>query len=121
VILTCWLIDATTQRRREIGAGLLALAFLGQIVAFVAIARRFGMGRVEGLNIVDWLTRPRWEPGLPPGLLLAGFLVAALGLLAIGVRALLATPPVPSPVPPLADVTAVAPRAGTSGTESGHG
>jgi hypothetical protein len=114
VILTCWLIDVTTPRRRLAGAAMVALVGVGHVAAFVAIARRFGMSRVEGLNIVDWLTRPRWEPGLPPGLLLALFVVGAVGLTVICAASLLA------PAPP-EDVTSVAAGAGTPGTATGHG
>ncbi len=96
VILACWLVDATTARRHAIGIGLAAVAFTGQVVAFVAIGRRLGMGRVQGADVLDWVVRPRWEPGLPPGLLLAGMVLAAGGLLALGVHAMSDRPPRPA-------------------------
>jgi hypothetical protein len=115
VILTCWLVDAATPRRRAIGIGMVGVAFVGQLAAFVAIGRRLGMGRVTGTDVLDFVLRPRWEPGLPPGLLLAGMVVACVGVVAIAVAAMR-----PEPADP--DVATAGPAAiGTAGAESPHG
>jgi uncharacterized membrane protein len=97
VILACWLVDATATRRRAVGAGIICVAFAGQVGAFVAIGRRLGMGRVQGADVLDFVIRPHWEPPFPPALLLAGMIVAATGVAALAIRATLrdVEPPMP--------------------------
>jgi hypothetical protein len=114
VILTCWLVDASTARRRAMGIGMVSIAFAGHVVAFVAISRRLGMGRVDGANVLDFVFRPRWEPGLPPALLLAGMVVAAGGVLALGIQAMRRAPEPTSGSP-------AEPAATVPGTEPAHG
>ena len=92
VILTCWVVDAAEIRRRAIGAVMVAAALLGQLVAYIAISRRLGMVRVEGLDVLDFVLRPRWEPSYPPALLLAGMVLAVVGLLVLAVPAAAARP-----------------------------
>ena len=89
VILSFWLVEAATRRRRAIGAGIVGATLVGQLVAFVAIGRKLGMGRVAGTNVVDYLVRPRWEPGFPPLLLLVGMVVAVIAIGALLVPAAL--------------------------------
>ncbi len=105
VILAFWLVEATTARRRAIGAGLVGATLVGQLVAFIAIGRKLGMGRVDGNDLLDYLVHPRWEPGFSPWLLLAGMIVAVAGLAAILIPAALRDDePVPDPVDPSASL-----------------
>jgi hypothetical protein len=99
VIRSCWLVDAVSSRRRVTSAVFVGVALAGHVVAFVAIGRRLGMGRVEGLDVLDFVLHPRWEPGLPPALLLAGMIVAAAGVAAIVIPSVLRdSEPLPHPV-----------------------
>lgn len=89
VVLAGWMVDAASARRRAVGAGIVGVTLVGQVVAFLAIGRRLGMGRVEGLDVLDFVLHPRWEPGLPPGVLVAAVVVAVVGIAACTIPAML--------------------------------
>lgn len=105
VILCFWLVDAATRARRTLGAAIVTLALAGQVIAFVAIARRLAMGRVSGANFLDYFSDALWEPGLPSWLLLGAFVVAVVGLGAIVVPAVLAPRGAEEPVEAAAQAT----------------
>ena len=102
MILACWLVGATSVLRRRVGAAFVAIALAGHVVAFIAISRRLGMGRVQGLDVLDFVLHPRWEPGLPAGLLLAGMVVAVVGVGVIAIPAVLRDAGTAAPVMPTA-------------------
>jgi len=70
---------ARLDRAARVGVVLLAAA---QVVAFVAVARRVGMGDPSGWEVLDFVTRPVWSPPLPPALGLAAFTAGMVTLAA---------------------------------------
>ncbi len=77
---------------RTFGATAIGFLLVGHVAAYMAIGRRLGMGVVSGNNILDYVIRPRWEPGLPSGVLLAVMTLVVLALGAMFIPLLLRAP-----------------------------
>ena len=56
------------------------LLLAAQVAAFVAAARRVGLGEPRGRNPFDYLAGAPWGPPLPAGVLLAAFVAATVSL-----------------------------------------
>lgn len=81
VIAAFGLIDRPPRGVRIFGVVTVVLVLLGQLGARIAMARTLAMGVVRGNDIFDFITKPLWEPGIPP---LALFVVAVVVLAGIG-------------------------------------
>lgn len=97
VIAAFGLVDRPGRGLRIFGATAAVLLLLGQIVARIAVGRTLGMGTVRGLDVFDYLTDPRWEPGVPPFLLLLVAVGVAVGIGALVIPSML-RPPAAAPV-----------------------
>lgn len=98
VIAAFGLIDRPTRGLRAFGVGTAAAVLLGQLGARIAFGRTLGMGVVRGADILDYITSPRWEPGVPPLLLLVVTGLVLIGIGAVVVPTIL-RPPTDAPVP----------------------
>lgn len=58
----------------------IVLLLAAQVAAFVAAARRVGLGAPRGWNPFDYLAGAPWAPPLPAGVLLAAFVAATAAL-----------------------------------------
>jgi hypothetical protein len=81
VIAAFGLIDRPPRGVRIFGVTTAVLVLLGQLGARIAVARTLAMGVVRGADIFDFISKPLWEPGVPP---LALFIVAVLVLVGLG-------------------------------------
>jgi hypothetical protein len=83
--------DATRSARRVAVAGSVGVGVVLalQVSAGWSVTRRLAMGVVTGGDWLDWVTEPRWEPSLPPVVVLAGWFVAAGALAALTLPPLL--------------------------------
>ena len=92
VIVAFGTIERPGRILRVCGAGAVVVFLLGQIGARIAVGRTLGMGVVRGNDILDYITRPLWEPGIPPGLLLGAAVLVSVMLAAMVVPTLVRTP-----------------------------
>jgi hypothetical protein len=80
VIAAFGLIDRPTRGVRIFGVTTAVLLLLGQLGARIAVARSLAMGVVRGTDIFDFISKPLWEPGIPPLALLIVALVVLVGI-----------------------------------------
>lgn len=94
VIAAFGLIDRPTRALRAFGVTTAAVVLLGQVGARIAVGRTLGMGVVRGNDILDYITEPLWEPGIPPLVLLIATVLVVVGIAAMVIPTIVRAPAV---------------------------
>jgi hypothetical protein len=96
VVVAFGLIERPSRLLRGLGITTTVLVLLGQVGARIAVGRTLGMGVVKGNDALDYITRPLWEPGIPPAVLLGAAVVVSVALAVLIIPTIARAPDVAS-------------------------